>query len=150
VSAASCTLTDIDGVVAALAPGGGIRLVNHWATWCLGCVDEFDELKSLVRALDGRARVFGVSWDLFDPRGDEEDIREQVENFGAGHQLTWPSLLLDASVKPPDFMAALSLEFDQIPQTWLIADDGTVLHRVNGVLDAAESAAVLAALGAAS
>lgn len=131
---ATATLVDLDGVRAALAAPGEVLVVNHWATWCIPCVEEFPHLRALHARVGERARFVGVSWDLFDPRGDEDDIREHVENFGTGHALGWPSLVLGESVKAPDFFTAFELDFQQIPQTWIIAADGAVLRRINGVI----------------
>ncbi|MEC7946917.1 MAG: TlpA disulfide reductase family protein, partial [Myxococcota bacterium] len=143
---AACTIASLDALRAGLGPGGGVRVVNHWATWCIPCVEEFGLLKQLADQLDG-ASLLGVSWDLFDPRGDEDDIREHVENFGAGQGLGWPTMLIGESVSAEAFFAAFSVSFQQIPQTWVIDDAGVVVHRVDGVLDAAAVASILSAVG---
>lgn len=145
---AACTIADLAMLRAALGPGGGVRVVNHWATWCIPCAEEFDLLKGLEAGLDGPP-LLGVSWDLFDPRGDEDDIREHVENYGTGHGLGWPTLLVGESVSAEAFFEAFELSFQQIPQTWVLDDAGTVIHRVDGVLDEDSVAAVLAAVAAA-
>lgn len=134
--AAAASLTNIDALKAHLAGLEGLTVVNHWATWCIPCIEEFGHLKALQERLGDRARFLGVSWDLFDPRGDEDDIREHVENFGTGHSLGWPSLVLDESVDAEAFFEAFSLDFHQIPQTWFVAPGGAVLHRVDGVITA--------------
>lgn len=124
---------------AALVQGPGRpRLVNFWATWCIPCVEEFPALKALAASLGDEVDVFGISWDLFDPRGEPDEIREHVENFSIGHQLTWPSHVLRPDVVPADFMARLGLSYDKIPQTWLVAADGTVLRRVHGPVEHAQ------------
>ena len=142
---AVCTIADLASLEAALGPGGGLRVVNHWATWCIPCVEEFDLLKELRRQL-GDIPLLGISWDLFDPRGDEDDIREHVENFGAGHALGWPTLLVGESVSAERFFEAFSISFQQIPQTWVVDDSGAILHRIDGVLDADGVSTLLAAV----
>ena len=144
--AAACTIADLDMLKAAVGPGGGIRVVNHWATWCIPCVEEFDVLKSLSSQL-GEVPLLGISWDMFDPRGDEDDIREHVENFGSGHSLDWPTLLVGEAVPAERFFEAFSITFQQIPQTWVVDDAGDVVHRIDGVLDADGVAAIIAAVG---
>lgn len=131
---ATASLTDIDGLKAALAQPGEVLVVNHWATWCIPCIEEFGHLKALQQRVAGRARFLGVSWDLFDPRGDEDDIREHVENFGTGHALGWPSLVLGEAVQAEAFFEAFGLDFHQIPQTWILRPDGAIAHRVDGVI----------------
>lgn len=143
---AACTIAGLDALRARLGPRGGVRVVNHWATWCLPCVEELGLLKQLADQL-GDVPLLGVSWDLFDPRGDEDDIREHVENFGAGQGLGWPTLLIAESVPAEAFFEAFSVSFQQIPQTWVIDDAGAVVHRVDGVLNAAAVTAILSAVG---
>lgn len=142
---AVCTIADLSALEAALGPGGGLRVVNHWATWCIPCVEEFDLLKELREGL-GDIPLIGISWDLFDPRGDEDDIREHVENFGAGHALGWPTLLVGEAVSAERFFEAFAITFQQIPQTWVVDDAGAVVHRIDGVLDADGVSALLAAV----
>jgi len=142
---AVCTIADLEALQAALGPGGGLRVVNHWATWCIPCVEEFDLLKGLSARL-GDTPLIGISWDLFDPRGDEDDIREHVENFGTGHGLGWPTLLVGESVSAEQFFEVFSITFQQIPQTWVVDDAGSVVHRIDGVLDADGVSAIIAAV----
>ncbi len=146
---AACTVADLAALQAALGPGGGWRVVNHWATWCIPCVEEFPELLVLHSRLPPGVRLFGVSWDLFDPRGDEDDIVEHVENFATGHGLRWDSLLVGASVPAETFFArlpALAGGNQTVPQTWVLDPSGTLRHRHDGVLGAADIDALLAAL----
>ncbi len=128
----------LDEAAARVQESGRPRLVNFWATWCIPCVEEFPALKALAASLGDEVDVFGISWDLFDPRGEPDEIREHVENFSIGHQLTWPSLVLRPEVAPSDFIARLGLTYDKIPQTWLIAADGTVLRRLHGPVEHAQ------------
>jgi cytochrome c biogenesis protein CcmG, thiol:disulfide interchange protein DsbE len=146
--AAPARLTDVAGFQASLR-AGRVQVVNHWATWCIPCVEEFPHLKALAARLPAGVPLVGLSWDLFDPRGDEDDIREHVENFGNGHHLTWPSQVLGAAVQPEAFFEALSLDFHQVPQTWVVDGAGRVVHRVDGVLRDSDIPAVLAAVSAA-
>ena len=129
-----------------LGAGRGLRVVNHWATWCIPCVEEFDILKSLHAQLPDGVPLVGLSWDLFDPRGDEDDIAEHVANFAAGHHLPWPSALIGESVDPAEFFAAVPMQNQTVPQTWLVNDAGDILHRIEGVLTADHVGALLSAI----
>ncbi len=137
---ASCTPADLPGIAAALGPGRGLRLVNHWATWCDPCVDELPALVALSEDYADKLAVLGVSWDPFDAVGAPAEVAEGVERFAARHGLRWPSLMVVAD--PDDFFAALSLEWDRIPQTWLVDDGGEVITRVHGVLEGDQLAAL--------
>lgn len=142
----SVPVLDLDGVLAFLGAGRGLRVVNHWATWCIPCVEEFDLLKSLNAQLPDGVPLEGLSWDLFDPRGDEDDIAEHVANFSSGHSLPYPSSLIGEEVEPPAFFEALGLSNQTIPQTWLVDDNGAVVYRVEGALTEAHFEPLLSAI----
>ena len=129
-----------------LGPGCGVRVVNHWASWCIPCVEEFDTLKAVHARLPSGVRFFGVSWDLFDPRGDEDDIADHVANFAGGHHLPWPSVLIGEAVEAPTFFSTFGLSNQTIPQTWVIDGAGTVVLRIDGTLTEAHIDPVLAAV----
>ena len=146
---AGAVRADLDALQALLRPGGGLRLVAHWATWCISCVEELPELRAVEARWAGQLSVFGVSWDLFDPRGDEDDIVHHVEQFGAGHGLRWPSAVVALGVEPTDFFDALAVTFDKVPQTWLVGGDGAVRWRLEGPLTAEAAIGLDAAIRAA-
>lgn len=127
-----CVRGGVELVKRAHGPGPRRRVVNHWATWCVPCVDELPLLIDLASRYRDRADFLGVSWDLFDPRGEDDDIVEHVERFADGNGVTWPSVLVTAS--PESFFTALALTNRQVPQTWVIDTDGAVLGRFDGVL----------------
>lgn len=135
---APASLTDIEGLRTTLAGLERLTVVNHWATWCIPCIEEFGHLKALHDRVTDRVGFLGVSWDLFDPRGDEDDIREHVENFGTGQSLPWGSVVLGEGVSSEAFFEAFDLSFHQIPQTWVVAPGGAVVHRVDGVIAAGD------------
>jgi len=112
-----------------------VRVVNHWASWCIPCTEEFPELVKLHARFGEKLTFFGISWDMFDPRGDEEDIREHIENYAEGHSIPYPSLLVTGSVKPAEFFKEMNITYDKIPQTWVIGTDGQVLRKVEAVLE---------------
>lgn len=128
-----CERADLDRIARTHGPGPRPRIVNHWATWCVPCVDELPLLVQLSRELAGKVDLLGVSWDLFDPRGDEDDIVEHVARFAEGHGVTWGSLLVTAS--PEAFFKRMALPSQKVPQTWVFAADGAVLARFDGALD---------------
>lgn len=138
-----CQGASLDAIRAALGPGRGLRVVNHWATWCDPCVEELPLLVSLHLRLEDRAEFLGVCWELFDDSRDPEEVAAVVADFAANRAVRYRSLLV---TDPADrFFAGLDLRWQKIPQTWVIAPDGRVLHRVEGALDE-ESAEALAAV----
>ncbi len=128
-----CVAVDLDGLKRALTPSGKPIVVNHWASWCDPCVDE---LPRLVRAAAGVADIgefLGVSWDLFDHPGDADERAKQVAAFADSVGVGYGSVLFDG--EPRQLFTALKLDSELIPQTQVIAPDGTVVWKKNGVID---------------
>ena len=46
----ACDVVDLDGLKRVLGAGAGVRVINHWATWCIPCIEEFDQLKAKALA----------------------------------------------------------------------------------------------------
>ena len=61
-----CVPVELGELQALLGEGRGLRVVNHWATWCDPCVEELPLLADLHARLGERAAFLGVSWDLFE------------------------------------------------------------------------------------
>ena len=131
-------VTGLDGLSTALGPGGGLRLVNHWATWCSGCVEELPELRRLYARVGQRVRFIGLSWDRFQAAGSMEDSQQEIRALMAKHDLPWSTLVLSDDVDPDGFFAHLEMTCQTVPQTWVVDDKGVVLERLEGVLGAEE------------
>ncbi|MBM4393088.1 MAG: TlpA family protein disulfide reductase, partial [Deltaproteobacteria bacterium] len=128
-----CVAVDLEGLKRALTPSGKPIVVNHWASWCDPCVDE---LPRLVRAAAGVADIgefLGVSWDLFDHPGDADERARRVASFADSVGVGYGSVLFDG--EPRQLFSALKLDSELIPQTQVIAPDGTVVWKKNGVID---------------
>ncbi len=128
-----CHPVDLDGLHRALKPSGKPLVVNHWASWCDPCVDE---LPRLVRAAAGVADIgefVGVSWDLFDHPGDPVVVAKKVATFADSVGVGYGSVLFVG--EPKELFTALGLDSELIPQTVVLAPDGTVVWKKNGVLE---------------
>jgi thiol-disulfide isomerase/thioredoxin len=128
-----CRAVGLEELRRALGSGGGVRLVNHWATWCEPCIDELPALRALAAALPTSVTVVGVSWDLFESGGSSGSVAGAVASFSALHDMTWTSLLVDC--EPDAFFGAFDLGSQKIPQTWIVSDAGDVIWRWEGLLD---------------
>jgi cytochrome c biogenesis protein CcmG/thiol:disulfide interchange protein DsbE len=110
------------GTVSATA-NGRFTLVNFFAVWCVPCVREHPELVSFSRrhAAAGDARVVSVVYD------DEADnvVRFFEENGGE-----WPV------VGDDDGRIALDWGVAGIPESYLVAPDGTVVSKITGGVSA--------------
>ena len=101
--------------------GAPLTLVNVWATWCGPCRDEFPELQAIHEAYAARGlRVVGVSVD----HGDAEGIAAFVQAEGATFTIAHDP---DGAVRET-FMSL------GVPESYLIAPDGTLLWRGIGAI----------------
>ena len=102
---------------------GKVVLLNVWATWCVPCRREMPALQALSRELGGQGlRVVGVSIDGADARGDVEAF---VQEAGVGF-----TILLD-----PGERVVRTFQTIGLPESFLVARDGTLLFRWRGPFD---------------
>jgi cytochrome c biogenesis protein CcmG/thiol:disulfide interchange protein DsbE len=94
-------------------------LVNFFATWCVPCRNEHPELVAFQRehAQAGDADVVSVIYD------DEPGAAAAFFDEAGG---AWPVVL------DPDGRLALDYGVAQVPESYLIAPDGTVVAKVIG------------------
>ncbi len=107
---------------------GSWVLVNFFATWCAGCVNEHPELVELERWGAERGDLELVSVVFNDPV-------DRVEDFFAERGGTWP--VLNNPAVPVDYQVA------QIPETFLVSPAGQVVLHVEGEVAAREVIAVI-------
>ena len=97
-------------------------LINVWATWCRPCREEMPSLEQLSRRLAGHGvRVIGVTLDA--------DLNLAME-FVRRNGLTFPNYA-DGMSRP----LRHSLRIDALPETLLVAADGSITARVLGARD---------------
>ncbi len=103
---------------------GHVVLINIWATWCPPCIAE---LPSLQRFNDrygaDRFTVIAVS---VDGHRAEPDVRRIVAQLG----VSFP-IVLD-----PESRVVSQLAIDGFPTTLLVARDGTIVWRRDGMIEA--------------
>ena len=92
-------------------------VVNFFATWCAGCINEHPELLAFDQwaTETGQAEVVAVVFN---------DPVETVEAFFAENGGGWP--VLDDPGLPIEFQVA------QIPETFVVAPSGQVVQHIQG------------------
>lgn len=99
-------------------------LINFFATWCVPCREEHPDLVAFDQRHQaiGDARVVGIIFD--------DDV-DAIRRFRADNGGTWPML------QDPQGHLAVAFGVARVPESFLIAPDGTVVARlVGGVRDA--------------
>jgi cytochrome c biogenesis protein CcmG/thiol:disulfide interchange protein DsbE len=97
-------------------------LVNFFATWCVPCVSEHDDLQSFAtaHAAPGDARVVSVVFD-----DDAGDVTAFFEERGGN----WPVL-------PNDGRATVDFGVTGVPESFLVAPNGIVWGKITGGIEA--------------
>lgn len=142
-----CIPVDTAGLRAALQPGRLPLVVNHWATWCDPCVEELPRLVRAAAGLGDTAEFIGVSWDLFDTPGEPQAVAEKVADFASSSGVGFGSVLYTG--KPAELFELCGLDVELIPQTLVLAPDGTVVWHKKGVLTDDDVFPLIAAVKAA-
>ena len=115
------TVRTLDGDSASVGPGEQLTLLNLWATWCGPCQQEFPDLEQLRRDYESKGlRVLAVSVDI----GNDANVREFVEEHSARFTIG-----RDADGRMQRLFQTVGL-----PETFLIAPDGTLIWRHFGAL----------------
>jgi thiol-disulfide isomerase/thioredoxin len=115
------TVRTLDGDSASVGPGEPLTLLNLWATWCGPCQEEFPDLERLRRDYEAKGlRVLAVSVDI----GNDANVREFAEEHGAGFTIG----------RDADGRAQRLFQTVGLPETFLIAPDGTLIWRHFGAL----------------
>jgi cytochrome c biogenesis protein CcmG/thiol:disulfide interchange protein DsbE len=110
-----------------IAPGQPVTLLNVWATWCGPCEKEFPEIEALQREFGPRGlRIVAVSVD----EGDDASVREFVAAKGTTFEIG----------RDPEGSVRRLYQGIGVPESYLIAADGTLLLRQFGAIPQGESA----------
>jgi len=115
------TVETMDGGTFHLADQRGkIVLVNFWATWCVPCIAETPDFVALFDAMkeDGLT-IVGISLD--------EEGFDVVRPFAERFKVNYPMGLDDGTIAD-DFGGVYGL-----PTTFIIDQEGRILHRFLGI-----------------
>lgn len=114
------TFTAMDGRKVSLASfKGKVLFVNIWATWCAPCREEMPGMQKLYEKMKGENfEMLAISID--------KDGMKSVAPFVKELGLTFP-ILLDVEQQ-----AAGPFHITGVPETFLVSQEGTILHHLVG------------------
>lgn len=100
---------------------GKVVLVNVWASWCAPCREEHPLLMALAR--DPRLQVVGINY---------KDAPDNARRFLGQNGLPFSAVGVD-----PNGRAAIDWGVYGVPESFLLAPDGTIAHKFVGPLSEA-------------
>ncbi|MFQ3611209.1 MAG: HEAT repeat domain-containing protein [Fimbriimonadales bacterium] len=119
--APNLTLRLLDGTQVNLSRPEKPLLLNHWGTWCAGCVEELPALKRLHETYGARLLMVGVAYD--EPEG-EQGLKRFCEQQG----IRYPQMLANRAIEQ-------AFHIHGVPQTMLIDTQGRIRYWWEGTRD---------------
>lgn len=107
---------------------GGVTVLNFWASWCAPCQVEHPMLMRLAR--EPGVRVFGI---------DYKDDPAKGRGFLARNGVPFQAIGID-----PTGRTAIDFGVYGVPESFIIGPDGTIRHKLVGIVTAENYAGVLA------
>ena len=111
-----------DGRLSLRSLEGDIVVVNFWASWCVPCRSEHDDLVATAQAYTDRDVTFiGIVY-----QDDPDQAIKFLDELGRGYD----------HLTDPGSTAAIDFGVFGIPETFFIDRDGTVVAKITGESDA--------------
>ncbi len=130
----SISLKDMNGADVPFSQyKGKILLINFWATWCAPCKAEIPDFVALQTEYANDVQVLGISVD---------DTAEDVKPYAEQLKMNYPVLI---GLNRKDVETSYG-PFLGIPQTFIVAKDGTICRKHAGIASKARFDAEIKAL----
>ena len=114
------------------------RLVNVWATWCIPCVEEMDDLVTIHRMYRGR------EFELITISADDPTLKDKALKVLKNKHCSARNFIVNINNQDELFDAVDPEWQGAVPYTILISPEGKVVHRVHGEFDPLELKRVIA------
>lgn len=109
-------VTDSGKTITPTSFGGKVLVLNFWATWCPGCVQEMTALDRFQREMASQGVVVvGISMDA-----NEALYKRFLQQYPLSIQ----------TVRNPDWAISASYGTFQLPETYVIDQSGRVVQKV--------------------
>ena len=138
-------LVGMVGLKLGLEPRGRPLIVNHWATWCDGCVQELPNLVTLRAQTRDTADFVGVGWEGFSGGGGPSDWIMRVDEVSRKNALSWSTMVFEGAAQ--ELFENFDFEVQTIPQTWVYSAEGTLVFRQQGEITKPNIDQILTAIG---
>ncbi|HYS55115.1 MAG TPA: TlpA disulfide reductase family protein [Thermoanaerobaculia bacterium] len=113
------------------SPRPPVRVLNVWATWCVPCVEEMEDLQTISDTFGTRVSLLGISLDDMIP-GDRTVTKQKVTKFLDSKRITYINIYYSGN---SDALAD-KLRFNgEIPITIIYDRHGRETWRQQGKLD---------------
>lgn len=103
------------------ASNGKVTVINYWATWCSPCKRELDAIADLYPEWQEKYNMELVAVTIDDARALAK-VRPLVDSKG------WPYEILS----DPKQASQQALNFQTIPQTFVVDTEGNIVYTHNG------------------
>jgi len=137
-SAGAANLVEIkepSRIAASFSQRAALRVVNVWATWCVPCVEEMDDLRAIGNAFGTQVSLVGISLDDMIP-GDRAATKRKVAGFLDQKKISYINIYYSGN---SDALADALRFSGEIPITIVYDKSGRELWRKQGKLDRQET-----------
>ncbi|MEZ5427156.1 MAG: TlpA disulfide reductase family protein [Pyrinomonadaceae bacterium] len=122
IPAGNFSIMDLDGKTVSLGDfRGKVLILNFWATWCLPCVGELEELKTAYRKYKNDSRI---GFAIVSTDEEKEKVRTEVKNRG----YEFPVFHSDEEIEK-------NYKIDAVPTLFIIDAEGNIRFEKKNYVD---------------
>ena len=123
----------------AFSPSASLRVINVWATWCVPCAEEMNDLRAIDATFGPEVSIIGVSLDDMIP-GDRATTMRKVVTFLDQKKIGYSNFYYSGN---SDALADALRFSGEIPITIVYDRNGHELWRQQGKIDRRKTIAAI-------